>query len=249
MSYLKSQINPASNPPEFLLHHPLYVMTHHRSILLAAILLPLAILSGEARTYEIPEVADFTELTVMDPVNVVYSPAPGGATAVITGPDETVSYVIIESAKGKMTVRLSDDGLNASNLPIVKVTSPKIVKVQNNTDSTLTVDAGGERVEKFTVRLEGNGRLDVTGVNAGEVNVKKFTGRGVITVSGSCDVLSASNTGTGSVDCGGLAARDAKCRVVGTGNIYTHLSGVLSVTGVSGTVYYTGTPPKSSHAP
>ncbi|MCM1336544.1 MAG: DUF2807 domain-containing protein [Candidatus Amulumruptor caecigallinarius] len=208
--------------------------------LLAA--LALSAPAAGAKTYEIPEVADFTELTVADPVNVVYNNAPGGATAVISGPDATVSYVIVESAKGKMTIRLSDDGLNATDLPTVTVTSPRLVKAQNNTDSTLTVNLSGERLEKFTGRLEGNGRLDINGLNAGEVNVKKFTGRGVINASGECDVLSANNTGTGSINCGGLTAGESKCKVVGTGSICTHVTKTLSVTGVSGTVYYTGTP-------
>lgn len=208
---------------------------------IAALIVLLPLVAG-AKTYEIPEVADFTELTVMDPVNVVYTTAPGGATAVISGPDATVSYVIVESSKGKMTVRLSDDGLNARDLPTVTVTSPKLVKAQNNTDSTLTVNAGDIRLDKFTGRLEGNGVLNLSGLNAVEVSVKKFTGRGVINASGACDVLSANNTGTGSINCGALTARDVKCKVVGTGSIYVHVTNLLSVTGVSGTVYYTGTP-------
>lgn len=211
------------------------------TILITAIM-AMASLECRAKTYEIPEVADFTELTVMDPVNVVYSTAPGGATAVISGPDATVSHVIVESAKGKMTIRLSDDGLYATQLPTVTVTSPKLVKAQNNTDSTLTVHAGDIRLEKFTARLEGNGTLNLSGVNAEEVSIKKFTGRGVIDASGVCDKLSVNNTGTGSINCAALTATDANCKVVGTGAIYVYVTNLLSVTGVSGTVYYTGTP-------
>ena len=206
-------------------------------------LLLLPSVHAAAKTYEIPEVADFTELVVADPVNVVYSTAPGGATAVVSGPDATVSYVIVESAKGKMTIRLSDDGLNARDLPTVTVTSAKLVKAQNNTDSTLTVNLRpAERLDKFNGRLEGNGVLTITGIDATEVSLKKFTGRGVITASGSCGVLSVNNTGTGSINCADLTAREAKCKVVGTGSIYVHVTEQLSVTGVSGTVYYTGTP-------
>ena len=187
---------------------------------------------------------DFTELKVLDGINVDYSIAPSADSvqAHFEAPDNMASAIRFEQKDSRLTIRLSEEMMDAKSIPTVHVSSTMLVKIQNNGDSTVTANTGNVRVPKFQVRLEGNGSLIVAGVSAPEVNVKKFTGRGTIAVEGECTTASIGNTGTGSVNCASLLSQDAKGNVIGTGSIYCHATGTLSVTGMSGTVYFGGNP-------
>lgn len=203
--------------------------------------LTLTAAAQESRQYQI-KVGDFTELYVMDNINVNYTNQPDGVcTVTFDATDPTASLVSVESKKEKLTLRLTDDGLKTTSVPTLNVCSTMLFKAQNNGDSTVTV-TNTPHIPKFTGRLEGNGSLIVNDIDATEVNMKKFTGKGEIVVTGKCQTASLGNTGTGTVNCAGLKAEDSKCNILGTGAIYTCVSGTLSVTGVSGTIYYTGNP-------
>lgn len=216
-----------------------------RQIIPLSLLLMTSVLNtAHAQNFSEFPVADFTELCVDDGVKVIYHvTSEGDAPRVFVngGTDETMSMVTVQSGKEKLIVRLTDDGLKCSNLPTLTVTSSKLIKVQNNGDSLVVVE-NNCAVPKFSARLEGNGLLQVNHIEAEEVSVSKFTGKGTVTVSGQCEKASLSNTGTGCVDCAALKAADAKCNIVGTGHIYCNVSGILSVTGVSGTIFFTGMP-------
>lgn len=203
-------------------------------------LLGLINVSLGAKTYEIG-ISDFTDLTVRDGISVSYTNSNGNQKARIIGDDDNVSKISVESRGDKLVVSLTDAGLSSSFIPRVEVTSTMLFKVQNNGDSTVTV-RNTPKVPKFSGRLEGNGALIIEDLDATEVTIKKFTGKGDIKVTGVCETASIGNTGAGAVDCAGLKAVDAKCNVLGTGSIYVNASGILSVTGVNGTVFFTGYP-------
>ncbi len=186
---------------------------------------------------------DFTELKVLDDINVNYSTTASADSveAHFEAPDNMVSAIRFEQKDGRLTLRLSENMLEAKGIPTVHVSSTMLIKIQNNGDSTVTAMTD-VRVPKFQARLEGNGKLAIVGVNAPEVNVKKFTGNGTITVEGECTTASIGNTGTGIVNCAALLSQTAKCNIIGTGSIYCHASQTLSVTGMSGTIYFGGNP-------
>lgn len=219
-------------------------MIHPRLFASALLLSASAALLADTQVARQISVPDFQTLVVMDGVDVTYHHADSTGTGTVNfigGNPSTLSMVTVDEGKEKITVRLSDDGLNASGLPRLEVFSSKLTKVQNNGDSTVRV-LSNPVVEKFSVRLEGNGTIEARGIQAREVNVSKFTGKGTVTVEGTCQKASIKNTGTGKVDCGSLETVDAKCNILGTGKIYCNVSGQLKLTGVSGTVYFTGHP-------
>lgn len=186
---------------------------------------------------------DFTELRVLDGINVNYIPTSSADSvrAWFEAPDNMASAVKFEQKDGRLTLRLSENMLEAQGIPTVNVASTMLIKIQNNGDSTVTAMTD-VRVPKFQARLEGNGHLNISGINAPEVNIKKFTGNGTITVEGECTTASIGNTGTGSVNCASLLTQNAKCNIIGTGSIYCYATASLSVTGMSGTVYFGGNP-------
>ena len=79
----------------------------------------------------------------------------------------------------------------------------------------------------------------------------RFTGKGLVAISGKCDKASLKCTGTGMIDASGLVATDVNCRIIGTGSIYCRVAGGSLTTRGSGPgkVYFTGIPAeiKSRH--
>lgn len=212
------------------------------AIIACAVAYAAPIMLAAVREYHIP-VTDFTELVVMDGINVTYTGGDGENPRVsFTADDASASIISVEAKKEKLVLRITPEGIAAGTpIPDLRVSSSKLEKVQNNGDSTVTVTAN-PHVIKFKGRLEGNGSLTLDSLDATEVNLKIFTGKGVITAEGVCETVSLGNTGTGVLDAAALKAEDAKCNVLGPGCIYVFVRNRLNVTGVSGTIYYAGNP-------
>lgn len=200
---------------------------------------------AEKSHYEL-KVNDFTELKVVDAVNVDYACHPDSAgLAVFDATPETASTILFSNnGKNRLTIQVATDGLLTNSLPTIKVYSNYLVKVENSGDSlvrVLTVAPG----PKFTATLIGNGRLSVRDIKANQVEASIKTGNGQMAVGGKCRDVNLHNTGTGSIQADGLVANNVKCSVVGTGTIGCHVKDVLSIQGMgTGKVYYAGEPSK-----
>ena len=90
--------------------------------------------------------------------------------------------------------------------------------------------------------LSGSGHVTIAGVRADRFTASE-TGSGVLTVSGAAGALTASLSGSGSVQLGALAARDVTAILAGSGQLEVHASRTLdaSLPG-SGQIVYTGHP-------
>lgn len=189
------------------------------------------------------KVADFTTLKVVDPVNVDYKTnADSAGYIVFTCEPSTASYLLFEPGKKKLSVKLSTDYPTHIPLPTVTVYSSSLDKIENSGDSLVRV-ISPKCGEKFSAKLIGNGRLDVSNLNAQEVNGKIETGKGTLTIEGECTYVSLSSTGKGHIQADDLQAIDGKCSLWGTGSIGCNVRGKLTVVGLgSGTVFYSGQP-------
>lgn len=190
--------------------------------------------------YEL-NVSDFSELKVVDGVNVDYKCNPDSAGMVVFYAQSDVATAMeFSTTKNRLTISVSDE-FKGKNLPTVVVYSQFLSKAENVGDATLRVLSLNSG-PKFVARLVGNGRLLVRNVNANDVDASINTGNGSLTIYGKCRTAKYNNTGAGTIQADDLVAEDVKCVQVGTGSVGCSAKTSLMVYGASGKVYYRGNP-------
>lgn len=200
-----------------------------------------AVAAGPTR-YEL-DVKDFSELKVTDGINVDYICNPDSAgKAVFIATADQASQILFVPNKQKLEIQLAtDESGTRREIPRVTVYSNILSYVENSGDSlvrVLSVNPG----PRFRARVIGNGRIVVRNVKSTQVDVSLDTGKGSLVVSGSAEVANLSCTGTGSITADELIAETVKCKSLGTGTIGCAPTKNLSIMGLSGTIYYRGTP-------
>lgn len=185
---------------------------------------------------------DFNELKIFDGVNVDYVCDPSRAGEVeFYAPKDLVSVFIFESSKTKLSIKLASSDTPLINLPKLTAYSSYLTNVTNDGDSLVRV-LSVARGPKFSCRVTGNGRLSVRDVQANEVNATVLAGKGVISIYGECKVANLKVAGAGEIQADELKATDVSCASAGVGSIHCYPVGMLSVGGLSGKIYYRGTP-------
>ena len=217
---------------------------------LTAFLLTLSVLAASLaveaqtmKTYEL-NVGNFTELKVRHGINVEYKYSIDSAGyAVFTCNDSTCSAIVFSNKKGKLDISLEPRTYGREHLlPKVTVMSAMLSRVSNEGDSSVVVLTAAP-CPVFKADLIGNGTLSVRHIDATDVEGKIKLGNGVLSINGKCRKTSLGNTGTGSLQAGGLQSEIAECRITGTGTIDCTATLSLVVRGLgTGCVYYAGNP-------
>lgn len=192
--------------------------------------------------YEL-DVKDFTELKVIEGINVNYVCNPDSTgRAVFIATDELASVLMFNNTKGRLEMQIATDGIDYKNLPTVTVYSKFLTKVENSGDSTVRV-LNVASCPNFKARLIGNGRLIVKGIDVTYLDGSIDTGNGQLILYGKCESAKLSCTGTGTIQADELVSNETKCVMLGTGTIGCQALTSLNVVGASsGKVYYKGNP-------
>lgn len=189
------------------------------------------------------KIGDFTELKLLDGVNVDYSSSADSAGyAVFNCPTSMASSFIFDRKNNKLTVRLSADNPPQGPLPTITLHSKYLIKAENNSDSTLRIlsVANGPKFEGI---VEGNGTLVVRNVVANEIKLNLRLGHGMIVASGSCDKLGVKFVGTGVIQADDVKAQTVSVNCSGTGSVGVWGVEKLSIYGMGSTsIYYKGRP-------
>lgn len=204
------------------------------------------ILIVHAEKYKI-SVGEFTELSLNDNINVVYSTNPDsvGYVAFDTKP-AYASYIMTNASNGKLRIELVQEAVGLKDLPTVYAYSTFLSKVVNSKEGTIHV-RNIKPAAKISAELQGNGKIIVEGMDATTIDLRLHTGKGNIIASGSCTHLHIRNVGTGTIEADNVVAKEVNCRILGTGTVGCAPSEKLSVGGAgSGKVYYKGHPEKIS---
>lgn len=213
--------------------------------IITSLLLTFAILGLHAeQTYKL-KVGEFSQLTVIAPLNVDYICSPDSAGMAVFTCDPSVASALMFNVNGsKLTVRTMADENTPSpdRLPRIKVYSRFLTRAENQGDSTLRVlSVAG--TPKFEGIVEGNGTLVVRDIHATDLKLTDRLGHGMIVASGKCDNLKASLTGTGVIQADDVEANVVSVNAKGTGSVGVWAVEKLSVTGLGSTsVYYKGNP-------
>lgn len=193
-------------------------------------------------------VHDFTELKVIDAINVeYYASGDSAGTVCFECPKAMASHLMFTNKNNSLNIQVDFENIPAGPLPLLRVYSTNLQKVENSGDSTVTVKRLSP-INTFNAKLIGNGTLLIHGVSADNVNASISTGSGHLLINGRSSKAKLSNVGTGPLEANALECRSAKCVLVGTGPIDCHATEQLSIFGAgTGTVYYSGNPKKISN--
>ncbi|MDE6453598.1 MAG: DUF2807 domain-containing protein [Muribaculaceae bacterium] len=215
-----------------------------KRILIAAVAAVCALAAAaQTKDYSL-RLDDFSELKVVDGINVVYHTSQDSAGLVTyTCAPEIADKIIFESGRKRLKIEVAfDENGPLCGLPEVHVYSAILGKVENSGDSTVTVNMSNA-LPAFKARVVGNGTLVVRGIYATNVEGRISTGHGHLVLIGRAATAKLSNVGTGPIEAGALEAKDVKCWMLGTGPVDCFATEKLTVLGAgSGTVYYKGAP-------
>lgn len=198
--------------------------------------------SNALRRYEL-NVNDFDELKVIEGLRVDYScnADSAGMVSFLATPD-VASVLMFNNNKGHLEMQISTDGIAYTDLPVIKVYSRFLSKVENSGDSLVRILSLAP-APMLKLRLIGNGRLSVHGVDANTLDASLETGNGIIFVEGKALAAKYRVVGTGSIQVDDLKASQVKCTLLGTGFIGCSAAEMLNVVGGgTGKVYYHGDP-------
>lgn len=191
------------------------------------------------------DVNDFSELVVVDGVNVDYFCSPDSAgMAIFSCEPEMASHIIFTHKNDRLTIRTDADEQPVANVPRIRVYSSSLSRVENSGDSTLRV----HRVvptNSFKAKQIGNGTLIIDYVEANRVDAGITTGKDTLIINGKAQKSTITNVSTGLIDASSLQVNDLKCVLFGTGNIETNPVDNLRVYGTGpGAVVYNKLPTK-----
>ncbi len=218
-----------------------YFMKMKRNCI-AIVAMIVGVLASWSAPYAL-NIKDFTDLKVVDGINVVHKCVADSAGWVVFDAEETIaSKILFSNDKNTLKIELATDGQPVSNIPTVYVYSRFLSKVENSGDSTVTVLSPTPSASiKF--RIIGNGKLVAKNIHSTHAEGKIDTGRGHLVMTGKVQNVKLSNTGTGRIEASDLQAAVGKCSLLGTGPIDCAISEELTVVGLgSGTVYLKGKP-------
>ncbi len=215
------------------------------AFIFALFMFPMISGASNIQEYKL-ELQDFSELKVTDGINVEYHCSTDTVgMAFFSCTKEMLPMLIFNTNKSSLSVQLDPDAEGLTEIPTVHVYSSKLEKVENSSDSTVVV-RNNTLLPSFKVRLIGNGAIIVHNIVAATVDAGLNTGKGrVVLASGSVAKAKLLNVGTGTVEAGGLEAKNVTVKLFGTGGIDCCATESLTIYGAgSGTAYYTGNPAK-----
>lgn len=187
----------------------------------------------------------FTELTVVDGVNVDYYCRPDSAGwAVFVCEPEMAPKITFSNNSRRLSIQTDADEVALVGVPRVTVYSTSLVKVENSGDSLLRVFVT-EPVKTFKAKQIGNGSLEVHNIKADHVDAGITAGKGSLSIDGTAAKATISNVSTGPIDASKLDADEVKCVIFGTGDIDCSPKDKLRIYGAgSGAIYYHVNPAK-----
>lgn len=190
------------------------------------------------------DVKDFSELQVVDNLNVIHRCNPDSAGyATFTCTPDLATSVIFSNNKNKLKIQKNTDlTLNDLTFPTITVYSNYLVSVENSGDSTVIIDSPAAGA-LFKARIIGNGKLLAYNIHATQTEGNLDTGKGYMYLEGNTRLAKLKNIGTGIIRADKLNAKLGSVTILGTGAVYCKVEEDVTVKGMgSGKVYVTGNP-------
>ncbi|MDE5628237.1 MAG: DUF2807 domain-containing protein [Muribaculaceae bacterium] len=187
------------------------------------------------------KIQDFNDLTVVDGINVnCYCRPDSAGWAVFSCAPELASQIMFTNKAERLSIRTAADEAPIDGMPTVTVYCTVLAKVENSGDSLTRVFDVPE-VKDFKCRQIGNGKLEVHGVNAANLDAGITAGKGTLYIKGEANKAKYSNVSSGKLDASDVSTVYVNTFVFGTGDIYCTPVERLRIYGAgTGQVLYTG---------
>lgn len=211
--------------------------------IITLLLTALPSLAQQMHQYEL-HVGEFSNLQVIDNVNVVWTASRDSAGFVrFIGPERYAdAFMLSNNGKGTLKICVATDEVNQPDLPTLYIYSSFLTEVSSS--SLLPVKIYNvPPAAKIKFKLIGNGSIEAEALEATEISASITTGNGSITLQGECKQANFSMYGTGQIRADQLQSQEVKCTIMGTGAIFTWPITALSTKGIGSTkIYYRGNP-------
>lgn len=193
--------------------------------------------------YEL-KIGDFTNLRILNDVNVVWKSHPDSAGYVRFYAEERFAdaFIFDNNGKGLLKVRIAYDISGEGEFPTIYLYSNSLTTVRNASNCNLTI-YNPPITSKFKAEEIGNGSISIYGLQCSKVEAVINTGNGRVTLRGKAQNADFRMIGTGEIRALDLICNECKCSIFGTGAIYCNVLKSLKVQGVGSTsIYYKGSP-------
>jgi len=218
-----------------------------RTLISIVLIIAATLMMNAQVTRHEAKLGDFSQLVVLDDINVNYRcDADSAGMVVFNSTKDIADHLIFNlSSKGRLSIQVDDEYERQGNLPTLTLYSSSLTEAENAGDSTLRID-DLPMLPAFKVRLTDNGKVIMRKVRVSQLELQLLSGKGKIIADGRCDDLQLRLIGTGEIQADNVKATNVQCRIMGTGSIGCDVDGgELKVSGSgTGKVYYKGKPSK-----
>lgn len=164
--------------------------------------------------------AAFNAVSVKNNLEVRYSP--GETKVEITGPDDLICYLEVESKDGELNISIKDGIRFDTSSIIIKISSEHLNSATLLGSGTLSlrgVDTKNSKDKSLSLFLNGSGEIKGSSLKAESCNVK-LSGSGDIEIENLvCSSLNSALAGSGDINISFLEAGDVKASISGSGDI------------------------------
>lgn len=164
--------------------------------------------------------AAFNAVSVKNNLDVRYSP--GETKVEITGPDDLICYLEVESKDGELNISIKDGIRFDTSSIIIKISSEHLNSAAMLGSGTLylyDVNTKNSENKSLSLFLNGSGEIKGSSLKAKTCNVK-LSGSGDIEIENLiCGSLNSALAGSGDINISFLEAGDVKASISGSGDI------------------------------
>lgn len=185
-------------------------------------------------------VADFSEVSILNGINVVYTQSEAQAGKIRIYAPEGNNVVSITSKNGLLSIRYGKGYSRDFGVIMVYVYSKELTSVSCSVGANFTAEkiVSGD---KLKLKVLNRSQIRCKNIIYDEVYAKRGLGNGDILLAGKAKKVTYSIIGRGEINADNLIADDVKCKIFGQGDIGCHVDKNISICGIGkGAAYCKG---------
>ena len=178
--------------------------------------------------YSDTTIADFSEVSILNGINVVYTQNATLAGKVRVYAPEGKDVVSITSKNGQLSVRYGKGYNRDFGVIMVYVYSKELSKVSCSMGGNFTAE-GMVSGNKLKLKVLGQSQIRCKNIVYDEVSAKRGLGNGDILLAGKAKETTYTIIGSGEINADNLIADDVTCKILGRGDIGCHVDKNITV--------------------
>lgn len=199
-----------------------------------------SVVKRQKYVYSDTVIADFDCVSILNPINVVYTQSKTDAGKVRIYAPKGDKIVSITSKNGELSIRYGKGYKNSFGVIMVYVSSKELKKVNCSMGGNFTT-SGAVSGKSLKLKVAGNSQIRCNNLVYEDIKAKRGIGRGDILVGGKVTNATYSIIGGGEVDADELIADTVKCKIFGSGDIGCHVNSDITVRSIGrGAAYCKG---------